>query len=177
MHSTALHNNPEGRPDHPDESPDLSEPVGDILDLANPPCGPHLCPTPMQYRDTLRALWLVLSGQGWAPHPRRAEAYAAARHTGLPNFLEARVPLPSALNMGEWRVSLADYPDTTLADHITSSSASHRTTPQPVTSSGITSRTSHTPATSPTTSRPSSVRVPSAHSTCPPSPCGLSAAP
>ena len=72
----------------------------------------------MQYRDTLRALWPVPSGRCWAAHPKHTEAYAATRHTGLPNFFEVCVPLPSTLDVGEWHIALADHPDMTLVDHI-----------------------------------------------------------
>ena len=85
-HSMPLCNNPEGRPGHPDEPHNLSKPVGDILDETiqrTLPLAPTCGPTPMQYRDTLRALWSVLSGQGWAAHPQHAEAYMAARHMNL----------------------------------------------------------------------------------------------
>ena len=82
------------------------------------PAAPTCGPMPLQYRDTHRALWPDPSGQGWAAHPQHVEPYAASRHTPLPNILEARVPLPSTLNVGEWRIALADHCDTTLVDHI-----------------------------------------------------------
>ena len=76
-------------------------------------------PSPPCSTGRLRALWPILSGQGWTVHSRCTEAYTAfVRHAGLPNFLEARVPLPSSLNVGEWRRTLLDHPDRTLADHV-----------------------------------------------------------
>ena len=61
-------------------------------------------------------------GRAGAVHPPfgRGHPYEvpAAKHTHLPKFLEARVPLPSSLNMGEWRRALVAHTDATLADHI-----------------------------------------------------------
>ena len=42
--------------------------------------------------------------------------YHAVRRTGLPNFIKARIPVPSALNIPAWRTLLKDYHDTTLVD-------------------------------------------------------------
>ena len=36
----------------------------------------------------------------------------------LPNYLKARVPVPSTLNINAWRSMLADYPDVQLVDHL-----------------------------------------------------------
>ena len=44
--------------------------------------------------------------------------YDEVHQTGLPNYLEAKVPVPSGLNINEWRVSLADFPDVSLVDHL-----------------------------------------------------------
>ena len=44
--------------------------------------------------------------------------YDAVRSTGVPNYQQARIPLPHALNMTAWRHHLADYHDTALCDFL-----------------------------------------------------------
>lgn len=42
--------------------------------------------------------------------------YDQVRETALPNYLEAKIPVPSALNIPRWREMLTDYHDTNLVD-------------------------------------------------------------
>ena len=44
--------------------------------------------------------------------------YDMVSATGVPNFLEARMPLSSGLNITAWRLLLSDYPDAGLLDHL-----------------------------------------------------------
>ena len=39
-------------------------------------------------------------------------------HTGEPNYLIARVPVPSALNIYKWRELLQDYEDSVVCDNL-----------------------------------------------------------
>ena len=44
--------------------------------------------------------------------------YDKVRQTGLPNFMDARVPVPSGVNIAAWRECLLEYPDVSLVDHL-----------------------------------------------------------
>ena len=55
----------------------------------------------------------VYTGQEiiWSDVPSIVEAHHIIRHSGLPNFLAARIPVPSQLNIHAWESYLSDYWD------------------------------------------------------------------
>ena len=84
----------------------------------NPPFGPHLWPHTHAVQEHPpgplagpERPWLCRS-------PSACLGLRSCEAHKLTQFLEAYVPLPSALNVGEWRIALTDYHDTTLVDHI-----------------------------------------------------------
>ena len=44
--------------------------------------------------------------------------YDSVRATGLPNYMEAKIPIPSGLSISMWRYLLTDYPDVNLVEHL-----------------------------------------------------------
>ena len=80
----------------------------------NYPCGP----TPFEFRHFVANNWPVISGEKWLDFANYGKIYEIVRHTALPNFLAARVTIPSRLNLAEWRAALMGYHDNTLADQL-----------------------------------------------------------
>ena len=54
----------------------------------------------------------------WSQFEQYLHIYDVVRATALPNYIEARIPLPSGLNIPVWRTLLADFPDSSLVDHL-----------------------------------------------------------
>ena len=100
---------------------DLNDTVDEILNKSVQdalPVGHHCGPTPYQFREYLDSAWPVISGEKWGDFKQYADIYTRVRHTALPNFLAARVTIPSTLNIENWRQALIDYPDKTLVDQL-----------------------------------------------------------
>ena len=88
--------------------------ISDIIahSLREPP------PTPLLLRPTLLSFWLVTDAHTWAPASHYKLIYHAVCKTGLPNYLDPRIPVPSGLNIPVWRALLLDFLDTLLVDHL-----------------------------------------------------------
>ena len=126
------HDNPDSAPELPysgnhqelplnDFPAHLNESVHDVLDQSVQQAIPHAhpCgPTPHEFRHTLDTIWPVVSGSGWDRHRDYSRIYDAVRHTALPNFLAARVPVPSCLNIEAWRQRLQGYHDQDLIEFL-----------------------------------------------------------
>lgn len=100
----------------------LAEPVEAVLDWevqaslwTDKPCGP----TPQQYRHTLNDMWPLTSGEAWKQFSEYKDLYDKVRALGLPNFLGARIPVPTAFALPEWTALLKDYPDPSLIQMLT----------------------------------------------------------
>ena len=103
------------------ELDDLNETVDEVVDVStqntlrsNDRCGP----TPDQYRSFVAANWPLVSGEKWSDYPVYTEIYDRVRHTALPNFLAARVAIPSGLKIDCWRQELKEYHDPTLVEQL-----------------------------------------------------------
>lgn len=70
----------------------------------------------------IRNMWPVFTPAAVAALPLQAvdlvRIYDVVRATGVPNFQQARLPLPHALNMPAWRHHLLDYTDHALCDYL-----------------------------------------------------------
>ena len=75
-------------------------------------------PTPEQYQHTTLNIWPHTNAKTWDAHANYRELYDAVRRTGLPNYKRARITVPSALNIGEWRRRLQGYHDGGLVDFL-----------------------------------------------------------
>ena len=60
--------------------------------------------------------WPVINASLWDQSVEYMRIYARVRLTQLPNFMEARQPVPSGLHIPVWRQLLTDYPDMSLVD-------------------------------------------------------------
>ena len=99
----------------------LNETVDEVIDTnlqdaipPNPDCGP----TPQQYSQFVQESWPVVSGEKWTEYPAYAKLYEEVRRSALPNFLAARAPIPSELNLDNWRDELRNYHDKTLMEQL-----------------------------------------------------------
>ena len=73
-------------------------------------------PTPMKFRPSLLSFWPVSNESLWHNATQQRQIYDSVRRTGLPNFLEAKIPVPLTLHIPTGHVLLADFPDTSLVD-------------------------------------------------------------
>ena len=86
----------------------------------------HLCETdaenvevdlsPHAFREHRQAFWPSMSD---AAPPELRHIYEAVRHSGIPNAMGCRIPVPSGLNIPEWRKLLGgSQDDRTLCDYL-----------------------------------------------------------
>ena len=86
--------------------------VGGTVPNYNPP---H---TPITYRRTLQRIWPTTVPSHWKGNIAYMQIYDAVRLTGLPNYIGARVPVPSGLNIPAWREKLHGYHDSLLVEYL-----------------------------------------------------------
>lgn len=67
------------------------------------------------YRSALFTFWPITTADSWELAMSYKSIYDWVRQTGLPNYLEARIPGP---NIYAWMLRLAEYPDVSLVDHL-----------------------------------------------------------
>ena len=93
--------------------------------------------TPHRYASTKVAVWPTLVYPLWVSNPLYAHLYTTVISTGLPNYLGARLPVPSGLNIPRWRHLLANYHDTLLCDYLEFGWPVGYTAPYPPVSVGV----------------------------------------
>ena len=96
---------------------DIEEIIAESNIDAVTPYNPPLTPT--AYWVTLNTIW---------PFPRRelwgrrfhlySDVYDELRHTAIPNYIGARIPVQSGLHIKAWRLLLKDYYDSQLLDFL-----------------------------------------------------------
>ena len=74
--------------------------------------------SPYEYRDTLRIIWPNTVPHVWENFDQFKKIYNAVKTTGLPNYISAKIPLSSGLNISQWRQQLTGYPDEYLVDFL-----------------------------------------------------------
>ena len=75
-------------------------------------------PTPHEYKEYVKLNWPRPSGERWGDFADYRHMYDQVYQTALPNFLAARLPIPSGLHIGQWRKHLTNYPDRELIDYL-----------------------------------------------------------
>ena len=99
----------------PTESP--SDQVG------NAPAGGTSCtksqlnPThcgPIEYRSILNDMWPTTDEQAWTPGHTYKILYDQIRNHALPNYMGAKITVPSSLKLESWEARLQDYHDKEL---------------------------------------------------------------
>ena len=82
----------------------------DVLSQQTPP------PTPLVFRHSLLQFWPCSNVNDWIIAMDYKQLYDKVCETGIPNYLEARVPVPSGLIIPSWRTLMLSFPDTDLVD-------------------------------------------------------------
>ena len=102
-----------------DSLPIWSENNEDILFLPNRYDRYSLPPiSPASFKETLFKFWPHTVPACWAGFKTHYTLFNKVRVTGLPNYLAARIPVPSALIITKWRELLHSYPDKKLVDYL-----------------------------------------------------------
>ena len=74
--------------------------------------------SPYEYKNTLALIWPSVSAVERETFKSFASIYTAVKATALPNYLAARIPISSGLNIQAWREELTDYIDGQLVDFL-----------------------------------------------------------
>ena len=74
--------------------------------------------SPYEYRSTLQLIWPSTSEISWKSSQTFKQVYNIVKATALPNYMSARVPLKSGLNIRAWRQDLSGYYDVQLLDYL-----------------------------------------------------------
>lgn len=63
-------------------------------------------------------IWPVPTTSALERFPEFMTQYVAIKQTALPNYLSAKIPVSSALNIPQWEQALQNYHDSQLCDHL-----------------------------------------------------------
>ena len=74
-------------------------------------------PSPRTYKTIVDKFWPEIVDTEWS-NEQYASIYKTVKSTGLPNFLKARIPVPSGLKIQNWRYLLSDYHDNSILDFL-----------------------------------------------------------
>lgn len=74
--------------------------------------------SPRQFSKVINEKWPWPTVKAHQAFPEFMETYYDVRSTGLPNYLAARRPLKSYLNIPAWRHNLVDYEDNVLCEYL-----------------------------------------------------------
>ena len=74
-------------------------------------------PTPTEFKTVILTLWPKINNVVWNNNVY-IDIYNKVLATGVPNFLVAKQPLPSGLNINNWRTALKGYTDHKLIDFL-----------------------------------------------------------
>ena len=102
-------------PDSTKSHPSVSE----VLDLEKPSQGSTASKLdPLAYSVYVQNLWPHATLGAFPIAETYMKIYSAVRKTGLPNYLEAKIPIPSDLKCDTWDTLLADYDDGEIAHYL-----------------------------------------------------------
>ena len=90
----------------------ISDAIPEPAPVYNPP------QNPISYRNTLAAIWPHTSAPAWCTAHYYKTIYDEVRRCAVPNYCGKRIPIPSGLDIPEWRRLLQDYPDDQLVDFL-----------------------------------------------------------
>lgn len=73
---------------------------------------------PADYKSFVLNNW-----PGGTPHaaeraPLHTSIYDQVKNMGVPNYMGARIPIPSGLNIPAWRTVLSEYPDNKICEYL-----------------------------------------------------------
>ena len=98
---------------------------------------------PLEYKRYVDSVWPSPTPKAQIAELTLMETYKQVKATGLPNYMEARIPLKSNLNIGAWRQALDGYHDSLLCDMMQFGWPSSYTAPKPPTSTDINHPSAH----------------------------------
>ena len=75
-------------------------------------------PSPIVFKPILLTFWPLSTDSIWPCAREYQLIYDTVRKIGLPNYLGARITIPSGLHISAWRQLLVGFPDTLLVDHL-----------------------------------------------------------
>ena len=93
-------------------------PQADLLNVARllqPSSSRALKVSPIQYKTYIEELWPHVSAEAFSLAPIHAPIYTAVRNSNIPNYLGARLPVPSQINCDAWDQALVGYHDSQIA--------------------------------------------------------------
>ena len=70
------------------------------------------------FRNHIINFWPDTVAEEWFSHSEFKRIYDVVKDTALPNFLQAKQPITSGLNICNWKLLLVDYPDQDLLDFL-----------------------------------------------------------
>ena len=73
---------------------------------------------PIQYASYIRDIWPTPTSSAVRTLPVHMDLYQKVKLTNLPNYLEARRPIPSDLNCDAWDYLLEGYPDSQITQFL-----------------------------------------------------------
>ena len=86
--------------------------------------------SPVEYASTVRLMW-PQAASDWPDWQDYNEIYKVVRATAVPNYMEARLPVHSGLNIHSWRRLLKGFPDEQLVEFLNFGWPLDFTAPQP----------------------------------------------
>ena len=75
-------------------------------------------PTPIEYKDTVEALWPLPTVHGLTRAYSHMALYNKVKAHNVPNFMGARIPVLSNLNCDNWDLALEGYSDSVITQYI-----------------------------------------------------------
>ena len=90
---------------------------------------------PIEYSSVIRDKWPYPTGIANRASSIHMNIYQKVRSTNLPNYLSARIPIPSGLDCDAWDALLSDYQDKELCQFLRYGWPSNYTAPSPPVSS------------------------------------------
>ena len=116
-------------PDDRRRVPDGVSPAGkDNKNSSAMMCGP------IEYSGVIKKLWPYPTSNANREAPIHMDIFRRVRDTNLPNYMAARVIVPSELNCDMWDILLHDYPDREICQFLRFGWPSSYTAPTPPTS-------------------------------------------
>ena len=86
-------------------------------------CGTHSASasfalSPREYASTVKLWWPTAVSKEFLEYQAFTEVYSRIKQTAVPNYLEAKIPVPSELNIRQWRLLLRDFKDSQLVEFL-----------------------------------------------------------
>ena len=100
------------------QRPELQEAAISPIRPAEPMGGKHVQVGPFEYADTIKNKWPSPSHEANSTAATHMNIYAHVRSTNLPNYISAKIPIPSDINCEAWADLLRDYHDAEIMDYL-----------------------------------------------------------